>query len=90
MVAGGSGVVPFLAMLAHHRLTAAPVEVRLLYSARTLSDVIDRAGLAEPGDGVRVTLALTRSAPYLPPNAFAAYFPDARFMAPPPITTVCR
>ena len=63
LVAGGSGVVPFLAMLAHHRVTASPVPVRLLYSVRTEADVIGAAELARPDPGVRVTITLTREHP---------------------------
>lgn len=63
LVAGGSGVVPFLAMLEHHRASGSDAEVRLLYSARTLDDVLARERLAAPDPGVTVTLALTRSSP---------------------------
>ena len=38
LVAGGSGVVPFRAMLRHHRASGSVVPVRLLYSARSLPD----------------------------------------------------
>ena len=63
LVAGGSGVVPFLAMLDHHRAAASDVPVRLLYSARSLAEVFRRERLAEPDRDVRVDLALTRDAP---------------------------
>lgn len=63
LVAGGSGVVPFLAMLEHHRAVGSRLPVRLLYSARTLDDVLARERLAEPDPGVAVTLVLTRSTP---------------------------
>jgi len=63
LIAGGSGVVPFLAMLDHHRAAASAVPVRLLYSVRTLSEVIRRERLAETQPDVRVDLALTREAP---------------------------
>ncbi len=63
LLAGGSGVVPFLAMLEHHRAAGSDVPVRLLYSARTLEDVLARERLAEADPGVAVTLALTRAAP---------------------------
>jgi ferredoxin-NADP reductase len=59
LIAGGSGVVPFLAMLEHHQAVASTVPVRLLYSARTLDDVIARERLT----GEHVTVALTRAAP---------------------------
>lgn len=63
LVAGGSGVVPFLAMLAHHRAHASTVPVRLLCSARTLEDVVGRAALDAPPPGVEVDLTLTRAVP---------------------------
>lgn len=63
LVAGGSGVVPFLSMLAARRRRGAGGEVRLLYSARTLEDVIGREELTEAGDGAQVVLTLTRGAP---------------------------
>ncbi|WP_043497518.1 ferredoxin reductase [Georgenia sp. SUBG003] len=63
LVAGGSGVVPFLAMIGHHRAVASPVPVRLLYSARTDDDVIGRGDLANPPPGVSVLVTLTRGAP---------------------------
>jgi len=63
LIAGGSGVVPFLAMLDHHRAIGSVVPVRLLYSARALDDVLAREQLAAPEPGVEVTLALTRAAP---------------------------
>jgi ferredoxin-NADP reductase len=60
MVAGGSGVVPFRAMLHHHRATASTVPVRVLYSSRSLEDVIYREELLARDD---VRIALTRSWP---------------------------
>jgi ferredoxin-NADP reductase len=69
LVAGGSGIVPLMAMIRHHaRADAsarAAVPVRLLYSARTLDDVIYRAELEQLADPPRVdvTFTLTRSAP---------------------------
>jgi ferredoxin-NADP reductase len=48
LVAGGSGIVPLMAMLRHHARAAAPdrerVPVRLLYSARNWEDVISIEG----------------------------------------------
>ena len=68
LVAGGSGIVPLMAMLRHYRATSdegrGRVVVRLLYSARTLDDVIYRDELEElSGLGVRIAFALTRDAP---------------------------
>ena len=63
LVAGGSGIVPFRAMLRHRRRTGAEVPVRLIYSSRTLEDVIYRAELDEPVAGVEVVHTLTRAQP---------------------------
>jgi len=69
LVAGGSGIVPLMAMLRHHARadasSRAAVPVRLLYSARTLDDVIYRAELEQLAESphVDVALTLTRSAP---------------------------
>jgi ferredoxin-NADP reductase len=63
LIAGGSGVVPLLAMLAHHRVTGSTVPVRLLYSARSDDDIIGRTELDQPGPAATVTITLTRTAP---------------------------
>jgi ferredoxin-NADP reductase len=42
LVGGGSGVVPLRAMLRHHRAVGSAVPVRLVYSARTESDLLYR------------------------------------------------
>jgi ferredoxin-NADP reductase len=60
---GGSGVVPLRAMLRHRAATANPTPARLVYSARALEDIIYRGELEDPGDGVDVRIALTRSWP---------------------------
>jgi ferredoxin-NADP reductase len=63
LIAGGSGIVPLRAMLAHRTATSSSVPARLLYSARTLDEVIYRDELHQEDDGVRLDLALTRSWP---------------------------
>jgi ferredoxin-NADP reductase len=65
LVGGGSGVVPLRAILRHHRAVGSAVPVRLLYSARTLEDVIYREELARfsDDDGVDVHFTLTRTQP---------------------------
>ena len=45
LVAGGSGVAPFRAILRHHRAIRNTTPIRLLYSARTFADVIYREEL---------------------------------------------
>jgi ferredoxin-NADP reductase len=61
LVAGGSGIVPLMAMLRHRRATGSKVPAKLLYSSRTLEDVIYRDELQELG--ADVVQALTREQP---------------------------
>jgi ferredoxin-NADP reductase len=64
MIAGGSGVVPFRAMLRHRTAGKPRAPARLLYSSRTLEDVIYRQELERAADdGAEVQLALTRQWP---------------------------
>jgi ferredoxin-NADP reductase len=65
LVGGGSGVVPLRAILRHHRAVESTVPARLLYSARTLDDVIYHDELAQFGDdgGVEIHFTLTRAQP---------------------------
>jgi ferredoxin-NADP reductase len=58
LVAGGAGVAPFLAMLDHHRRSRSSTPVRLLYSARSLGDVLGGDSL-----GPQATITLTRQTP---------------------------
>jgi ferredoxin-NADP reductase len=63
LAAGGSGIVPLRAMLRHRRLSGSDTPVRLLYSSRSLEDVIYRTELDEPTSGVDVFHTLTREQP---------------------------
>jgi len=65
MVAGGSGVVPFRSMLRHWAAGEHDTVPRLLYSSRTLPEVIYQGELTRfsADDGVDVRLALTREWP---------------------------
>jgi ferredoxin-NADP reductase len=63
LIAGGSGVVPLRAILRHRQRTGSDVPARLLYSARTLSDVIYRSELDQYRDGAEVIYTLTRTQP---------------------------
>ncbi len=64
LVAGGSGIVPFRAMLRHWSAVAASVPVRVLYSSRSLDDVIYRRELLDGlYEGADVQIALTREWP---------------------------
>jgi ferredoxin-NADP reductase len=62
LVGGGSGVVPLMAMLRDHARVASEAAMHLLYSARTLDEVIYREELSELASGGHraVTLTLTR------------------------------
>jgi ferredoxin-NADP reductase len=66
LIAGGSGVCPLMAMLRRRAGRASRVPTRLLYSARSLEDVIYKReldGLAQQADGLEVVLTLTRTQP---------------------------
>jgi ferredoxin-NADP reductase len=66
LVAGGSGVVPLMAMLRHRARAGAGNPARLLFSSRHLEEVIYRDELdrlAAAGDGLAVVHTLTRSQP---------------------------
>jgi ferredoxin-NADP reductase len=65
LVGGGSGIVPLRAMLRHRIATASQLEVRVVYSSRSLEQVIYRDELleADAADGVEIRLALTREWP---------------------------
>jgi ferredoxin-NADP reductase len=65
LVAGGSGIVPFRAILRHWAAQDGQTPVRMLYSARSLEDVIYRDELMRLADQheVEIRLALTRRWP---------------------------
>jgi ferredoxin-NADP reductase len=66
LVAGGSGICPLMSMLRHRARQASSIPTRVLYSARSLADVIYRAELdelARHGDGLEVVYTLTRQQP---------------------------
>jgi len=66
LVAGGSGVCPLMAMIRHRAARGSNVPTRLLYSSRSLEDVIYREELdrlAGRADGLEVIHTLTRSQP---------------------------
>ena len=64
LVGGGSGVVPLMAMLRHHAKSNSTSAMQLIYSARTLGDVIYRRELEGLATGPHraFTLTLTREA----------------------------
>ncbi len=66
LVAGGSGVVPLMAMIRHRAAAKVVTPVRLLHSSRTFEDIIYREELERlaAADGtLRVAHTLTRSQP---------------------------
>jgi ferredoxin-NADP reductase len=66
LVAGGSGVVPLMAMVRHRQRAGSSVPTRLLFSSRHLEEVIYREELdrlAGVADGFEVIHTLTRSQP---------------------------
>jgi ferredoxin-NADP reductase len=64
LLAGGSGIVPFRSILRHHAAIQSTVDVRLLYSARSITEVIYRDELEQLArQGVDVRFTLTREWP---------------------------
>jgi ferredoxin-NADP reductase len=62
LVAGGSGLVPLMAMLRHRAARASTVDTRLLVSARRWDDLLYRDELTALAD-VKASFALTREQP---------------------------
>lgn len=66
LIAGGSGVVPLMAMLRHRAVAGSTAPALLLYSSRTVPDIIFREELDElvaANDGLRVIHTLTDRPP---------------------------
>ena len=66
LVAGGSGVVPLMAMLRHRAASGSTVPAALLYSARTHGDLIYREELdrlADEDEALTAAYTLTREQP---------------------------
>jgi len=66
LVAGGSGVVPLMAIIRHRAQVASGVPCTLLYSSRSRDDVIYAAELErlnQRRDGLRVIYTFTRAEP---------------------------
>ena len=66
LVAGGSGVVPLMAMLRHRAAAGSTVPAKLLYSSRTYEEAIYREELEQldgRGDGLEIVHTLTRAQP---------------------------
>jgi ferredoxin-NADP reductase len=66
LVAGGSGIVPLMAMVRARRAAGSRVPFRLIYSVRTPADLYyaDELRVPQPGDGgLDLTYVFTRAAP---------------------------
>ena len=66
LVAGGSGVVPLMAMIRHRCAAGSTVPTRLLYSARSLEDLIyyqEMEQLRRSQPGLEIFYTLTRAQP---------------------------
>jgi ferredoxin-NADP reductase len=65
LLAGGSGLVPLMAMLRHRAARGSGVDARLLVSARSAADLLYRSELQQlaAGDGLSVHETLTREQP---------------------------
>lgn len=66
LVAGGSGIVPLMAMIRHRQAAHSDVPIRLLYSVRSPEEVIYREELdrlAAASSGIEVIYTFTRSQP---------------------------
>jgi ferredoxin-NADP reductase len=66
LVAGGSGIVPLMAMLRHRAAAGGQAPAALLYSSRSFDDIIYRAeleSLSGQGGGLTIVHTLTRQQP---------------------------
>jgi ferredoxin-NADP reductase len=64
LVGGGSGIVPLMSMVRHRAATGSATPFRLLYSTRSVEDVIYRSELERlGGDGIAIYQTLTRIQP---------------------------
>jgi ferredoxin-NADP reductase len=66
LVAGGSGIVPLMAMLRHRSAAGSHVPARLLYSSRSYADIIYRQeleSLSQAGTRLEVFHTITRKQP---------------------------
>ena len=66
LVAGGSGIVPLMAMLRHRAAVGSTIPTRLLYSSRSLEEVIYRDELdrlVKSSTMLEVMYTLTRAQP---------------------------
>jgi ferredoxin-NADP reductase len=72
LIAGGSGVVPLMAMIRHHVAVKSTVRVRLLYSSRSHEDVIYRDELNDLNDN-KIRLEVIHTFTRMPPPGWTGY-----------------
>jgi len=63
LIAGGSGVVPFMAMSRAHHIAGSSAKMQLLYSIRTPDDAFFRDELSRASTSTQTTWHYTRAAP---------------------------
>ena len=66
LIAGGSGIVPLMSMIRHRDAAGVQIPARLLYSSRTLEEIIyynELEKLRGNGKGLEIFHTLTRSSP---------------------------
>ncbi len=63
LIAGGSGIVPLMAMIRARRTSGAKVPFRLVYSVRTPDDRMYLPELRQPDPGLDTAFVYTRKAP---------------------------
>jgi ferredoxin-NADP reductase len=73
LVAGGSGIVPLMAILRHRKATQSAVPTRLLYSSRTYEEVIYREELDQLS-GSDETLAVYHTLTRTQPADWTGYY----------------
>jgi ferredoxin-NADP reductase len=72
LIAGGSGVVPLMAMIRHHVAVKSTVRVRLLYSSRSHEDIIYRDELNKLNDN-KIWLEVIHTCTRMPPPGWTGY-----------------
>ncbi len=63
LIAGGSGIVPLMAMIRSRAMAGSTAAFRLLYSVRSPDDAFFRTELETPAPGLDVTWLYTRATP---------------------------
>ena len=66
LIAGGTGITPLMSMLRHRDRSSSCTPTVLIYSTRSLADIVYREeldGMARSGDHLDVTYALSREQP---------------------------